>query len=538
MKLRFLFSLCLGASLVAGAQGGYQDGVDNFNAGRLDVAKVILNNTLNDAATDKAVSHFYLGCIDFAEGNVAQAKANFEKGVQLNPTYADNYIGLGEVALRSGNKSEAENYFKTAINTNKKDPSLLVGVARAYFNVDPVAYKKEIDKNIAKALKDSKNEEASVYVLQGDMVAKEDPGEAAGLYEMAITQDQAKDIVNREAYVKYANTFFHVNPSYTIEKLKEFYDRAPNSALAQRELAEKYYDNNQMGSAWKMYEKYVENPNHFRKDEQRYAGLLYSAKEYDKSIEWANKILSEDATVYPMYRILMLDYTALGNDSLAVVNGEKLFNYPNAQLTAADYTFYGDALSNAKRAPEAVAIYEKAIELNPDKPELLPKLSAVYDRAGEEAKAVEILKKYLDMGNGSVNDLFSMPRRYASFARTFEKETPERIAACDEGLKYIDMAIEKVPDNGLLFYTKGQLFLTKNNDKPDAQMATAYEDMIRCFDADPANKEKRSSYYAAADYLLGVYYTDVDKAKAKEYFEKYLEIRPDDEAVVKMIENL
>ena len=74
MKLRFLFSLMLGATLAANAQGGYQDGVDNYNAGRLDVAKVILNNTINDASTDKAVAYYYLGDIAYSEGDLAQPK--------------------------------------------------------------------------------------------------------------------------------------------------------------------------------------------------------------------------------------------------------------------------------------------------------------------------------------------------------------------------------------------------------------------------------------------------------------------------------
>ena len=68
MKLRFLFSLLLGATLAASAQGGYQDGVDNYNAGRPDVAKAILTNTLNDAGTDKAVSYFYLRQHRFRRG--------------------------------------------------------------------------------------------------------------------------------------------------------------------------------------------------------------------------------------------------------------------------------------------------------------------------------------------------------------------------------------------------------------------------------------------------------------------------------------
>ena len=525
MKQRFMFSLMLGASLVAGAQG-YQDGVDNFNAGRMEEAKIILGNTLNDASTDKAVSYYYLGNIDFQEGNLASAKANFNKGIEVNPSYAYNYIGLGEVALKDGNKGEAGKLFDTAMKADKKNTAVMVAVARAYWNVDPVAYAKDIDKLIKKAEKESKYTEAAVYVLKADMVAKNDPGEAAGLYEMAIGQDQEKNVVNREAYVKYANTYFRVNPSYAIDKLKEFYDRAPDSGLAQRELAEKYYDNSQMGSAWKMYEKYVQNPNHFRRDEQRYAGLLYSAGEYLKSIEWANKILNEDSSVYPMYRILMLDYTALKDWNAAEEVGRKLFEYPGANLIANDYSLYADALSQNGKAPEAVAIYEKAIELNPDRADLLPKLSAVYDRAGQEAQAVEVMKKYLDLGNGSVNDLFSMARRYASYARTLEKGTPERIDAAKEGLKYIDMAIEKVPDNPSLFYYKGQLYYTLNDDKMDADAAAAYQKMLECLDANPDNKDKYKSYYTAGYAVLANYYNDIDKEKSDAYFEKYKELNP------------
>ena len=538
MKLRFLFSLLLGATLAASAQGGYQDGVDNYNAGRPDVAKAILTNTLNDFGTDKAVSYFYLGSIAFDEGNLAEAKNNFDKGVSINPQYPYNYIGQGEVALKNGNKGEAERMFKQAMEINKKNTAVMVGVARAYFNVNPTAYAKDIDKLIAKALKESKNSEAAVYVLQGDMQAKTDPGEAAGKYEMAIVQDQGKNKVNREAYVKYANTYFHVNPKFAIDKLVELNDLEPNSALAQRELAEKYYANDQFGSACLQYGKYVANPNHFPSDEARYAGLLYSAGEYNKSIEWADKILASDPNNFYMYRVIMLDKSALKDWAGAEEAGKRLFNNPEAQLIANDYVLYADALSQMNKPDEAVAIYEKAIELNPDKADLLPKLSAVYDRAGQNDKAVEVYKKYLDMGNGTTNDLFSMARRYQGLARSLEKDTPERAEAAKEGLKYIDMAIAKVNDNGFLYATKGQLLLTLTNDKPDAAMAQAYEDMLKCFDADPSKKAERSSYYTAAYYLLGAYYTDVDKAKAIQYFNDYLTLHPDDEAVKQMVASL
>ena len=305
MKLRFLFSLMLGASLAAGAQG-YQDGVDNYNAGRNDIAKEILTTTLNASSTDKAVSYYYLGNIAFAEGNIAEAKANFEKGLQANPAYAYNTIGLGEVALKQGNKAEAQKLFDQAMKSDKKNTALMATVARAYWNVDPVGYAKDIDKLIQKAFKESKNTESAVYMLQGDMVAKQDPGEAAGKYEMAIEQDKQKNIVNREAYVKYAHVYDVHNRPLVIEKLEELNQLEPNSGLAQRELAEQYYNNRQYGKAWKSYEKYVQNPNHFQRDEQRYAGLLTSAGEYQQSIDWANRVLKQDPSAYPMYRIIML----------------------------------------------------------------------------------------------------------------------------------------------------------------------------------------------------------------------------------------
>ncbi|MDE6264388.1 MAG: hypothetical protein K2M11_04500, partial [Paramuribaculum sp.] len=288
MKVKFVLSLMLAGALSASAQG-YQDGVDNFNAGRIDVAKTILNNTINDASTDKAVAFNYLGNIEFLEGNVPQAKVNYEKGIAANAQNPYNYVGLGKVELLNGNKAAAEDFFKQALAINKKDTKVLAAVARALYEVDPVANAKDIQKNIDKAMKDSKNTESAVFLLQGDMKAKEDPGEAAALFEMAIEADKAKNIVNREAYVKYANTYFKVAPSFAIDRLKELNEREPNSALAQRELAEKYYDNEQFGSACIQYGKYMENPNHFQSDEQRYAGLLSSAKEYDKSLEIAKR---------------------------------------------------------------------------------------------------------------------------------------------------------------------------------------------------------------------------------------------------------
>ena len=537
MKVKFVLSLMVAGALSASAQG-YQDGVDNFNAGRIDVAKIILNKTINDASTDKAVAYNYLGNINYLEGNIPQAKVDYEKGVQANSENPYNYIGLGKIALMNGNKSEAENLFKQAQGINKKNTAVVAAVARAYYEVDPVVYAKEIDKNITKALKDSKNTESAVFLLQGDMKAKEDPGEAAGLFELAIEADKAKNIVNREAYVKYANTFFKVAPSYAIDKLKELNKLEPESALAQRELAEKYYDNEQFGSACQQYEKYMENPNHFQSDEQRYAGLLFSAKRYDESMEIANRVLSKDPNNYFMFRIIMMDKNELKDYPAVEEMGNKLFSHPDVQLIPNDYILYANALSNQGKTAEAVAVYEKAVEVNPNKPELLVDLSDAYGKNGQNEEAVNTMKRYLDGGNGKVNDYVQMARRYDGLARSLEVGSPERIAAAEEGAKYINVAIEKAPNTPIVYAIKSQVLLGGTGNKPNEEIAKTYEKMLELLNADASNREKSKSLYVAADYMLGIYYTDIDKEKAKVYLNDYLTLAPDDERIKTLLNSL
>ncbi|MCM1029645.1 MAG: tetratricopeptide repeat protein [Pseudoflavonifractor sp.] len=540
MKLKSIVALAA-AYILAGAgvinAQGYQDGVDNFNAGREDVAKTILTNTLSDPSTDKAVSLFYLGQIAFNENDIAGAEKLFTEGSQLNPLYAPNLVGLGQIALSKGDKKAAETLFKDAQKIDKKNAAITAQIARAYWNVDPAVYAEDIQKKIAEAYKTSKNKEAAVYVLEGDMAAKNDPGEAASKYEMAITMDDEKGHVNREAYVKYAQTYFRVNPKFAIARLEELNEKEPASALAQRELAEKYYDNNQFGSAYLTYKKYLDNPNHFQNDEQRFAGLAFSAKEYQESMDMANKVLAKDPQNPFMYRVLMLNNNALENYSAAEEAGRKLFSIPGAELIPNDYILYATALSDQKKYPEAIEVYQQAIAANPDNGDLLKNLASVYDSNGQGELAVETMKKYIDLGDASATDLFNMARNYYTYARQLPMDSPERAAAVDEGVKYIDQAIEKAPTSATLYRQKGNLYLALN-DKPNEQMATAYRAMLDLLDADPDNKTKQAASYRQVYYLMGSYYAPIDKAIARDYFTKYLEIVPDDEAVKKTLESL
>ena len=534
MKFRTIFSLVLGGfALTAFAQGGYQDGVDYYNADRFEKAKTILEKTLNDPSTDKAVSYFYLGSLDMREGNTAAAAANFNKGKEANPNYGYNYVGLGEIALKNGNKSEASDLFKKALETNKKDASLMAAVARAYFNVDPTLYAKEIDKQIDKAMKVSKNKEAQIYVLQGDMLKTTDVGAAAGRYEQAMVYDEEAGNINPEAYVKYANLYNKVNPDFAIAKLVELNEKLPNSALAQSELAEKYYDGNQFTKAAEQYGKYIQNPNHFQGDEQRYSGLLYFGKKYQESLDVANQVLAKDPNNEYMQRMVMLNKAALKDFTGAEEAAKKLFSHADAKFTATDYTTYGDILGELKRPEDAVAAYTKAYELNPEKnKQILANISSMYTDLEDYQKAAEYMQKFVDAGDASLNDYFILSNRYKNLGVSLPEGSPERIEAANNGIKYVDMAIESAANKGPLYRNKATLMVVRDGAEITPALVETYQQMLAAYDENPENKEKyRDAYKSAYNNLANYYLKAGDKEQARAYFEKFLEIDPENEAL-------
>lgn len=541
MKIRSLLTLCLGGFTLSALAQGYQDGVDYYNADRFDKAKTILERTLGDASTKKAVSHFYLGSLDLRDGNTAAAAANFTKGVEIDPAYGFNYVGLGQIALKNGNKAEAEKQFKLALAPNKKDAAVIAAIARAYASVDPVAYAKEIDKNIANGLKVSKNKESQIYILKGDLAKSSNIGEAAGYYEQAIIYGEEGGVINPEAYVKYSNLYNKVNPDFAIAKLEELNTKLPTSALAQSELAEKFYDGNQFTRAAEQYAKYMQNPNHFQSDEQRYSGLLYFGKNYQKSLDVAKQVLAKDPNNEYMQRMVMLNQAALGNFAEAEAAGRQLFAHKGATFTATDYSTYAEALSKNGKPEEAIVAYEAAYNLNPEKNKaMLAEISEMYNKLANDAKSVEYMQKFVDAGDASLNDYFILSNRYKNLGLTLPEGSAQRVEAANKGIKAIDIALENAANKGPLYRNKATLLMIRDGaDKTTPELIDTYTAMLESYDQDPANKEKYADVYTNTYLRLGSHFMQTgDKAKAREYFGKALEMDPNNASIKDVMKKL
>ena len=523
MKIKLFLSLVLAGGLLASAQTqGYKDGIEYYKAGQHENAKTILERTINDAATDKSLANYYLGQVALAQGDKAAAKKYFETGLSQDADNGYNYVGIGALDLLNGDAKGAEESFKTAQKLAKKDHELIIAIARAYYNADPVKYAAQVQKFIDKARKDSKNMEPAIYVLEGDMLMDaKDYGGAAAKYENAIRNDPQ----NSEGYVKYANAYFNVNQNYGIQKLEELLAQQPNSAMAQRELAEKYFLADHWKKASDLYGKYIQNPNHFPEDKARYAVLLYWGEKYPESLDVANQILAQDPANFLMQRVRMLDYTAMKQYDNAIASGKSFFaDNVGGNFTTNDYVTYAEALTGAGQDSLAVIQYEIASERDPKNDELLKNLSSIYNQNKQYDKGADAYAAYLALQEKpSAEDLYGMATRYLQAAGS-TNDTIRAKELADKGIVYIKQVIENPAVKPLPQFYQRLAFLNiaGNNKRPNAESIEALDQMIVLLDQDPANKDPQNpnnqlNLYKNAYAFMQAYYS---RLKDTENFEK------------------
>ena len=544
MKSKILLSLLLSGSITCFAQG-YKDGIEYYKVSEFDNAKELLERNLNDASTNKSEAFYYLGCVALENGNTAAAKDYFQKGQSAGSCQL-NLVGLGQIELKAGNKKAAEENFSLAIkNSPKKDAKILVAIARAYYEVDGVKYAKEIADYIKKARKNNKVE-ADTPILEGDMAAAEDKtGDAQGMYDEAIIYDPTKS----EPYVKYARALFKVSPQQAISRLQDLLQQNPTSALAQRELAEKYYENDQWTKAAEQYGEYIKNPNHFKQDEVRYASLLFYGKKYQESLDLARQIEASlpatDKNVFYMKRLELYNLVAMENWAGADEAAKALFamNVPaGAKFEVKDYTDYADALKKLGRTQEALALRVKAYEANPDKLDLLKDLSDGYSDAEDYVNSAKYYQMFVDKGDYKTNDLFVLSKKYF-YVAAYDSVPESKAVAVANALKYVDMVNEKMADNVrmqiLVNLHKAKVLQVSEVDKKEGKAVDTYKKVLELLDQDPANlADRKDDYILAYNYLANYYFATGDKETMKGYYIKWLEADPGNDALRKYVEGL
>lgn len=541
MKFKAFFSLCIAAGAFTSFAQTHVEGVEYFKADQFDNARELLERNMANANTDKAIANFYLGQIALRNGDTAKASGYFQKGIDENPEYGYNYVGQGEILLKKGEVKEAEKMFKTAESKVKKDPAMQVQIARAYYNVDPVAYTKEIDKRLDKARRIN-IEAPDIFIFEGDALAdQKDWGNAGTKYEMAASYNPQ----GSDAYVKYANLFTQVNPEYAINMLCQLLKQNPNSALGQRELANAYYNNKDFANAALEYGKYVKNPNHFKQDEDRYAFLLFYGQKYQDGYDFATQLLQANPQNFTARRYQFMNAAQLPalKEQLLPMAEELLAAHkanPSNKFAPIDYTLIAEEFQIAKRPDEAVAVLEEAMKENPDNAAFNKQLAMTYVDESDFAKAADAYKGYLKkIGEPGYND-FVQQALFSYFAGVTNKENTPSLSetSFNDAVTYADKALA-IMQNYKPVKIKGDVAKQRaTKEEVEKAAAPLYTEAISLLEASADPSRYAADAKEMYNYLGNYYLDQKDVAKAKEYFNKYLIYDPNNEDYRKFVESL
>ncbi|MCH5224983.1 MAG: tetratricopeptide repeat protein [Muribaculaceae bacterium] len=556
MKLNLILSAAIlaGSSLLSVAQT-HKEGVEYYRADQLSNAKELLQRNYNNAGTDKAVSEYYLGLIALDNNNIAEAQDHFNKGVSLNPDYALNYVGLAEIALRNGDKKGAETFFKDAKSHAGKEKdekaSLDIAIARAYYNVDPTLYAKEIDKNLAQAQKDSPKQgtaytNADIYLFEGDRKRDlKDFGGAGNQYEMATTYNPNAT----EAYVKYAELFTQVNPQYAINMLNNLLRVNPQSALGQRELAKAYLNAKDYKNAVAQYEKYVKNPNHFKDDEVQLAYLLFVDGDYQQGYDFATQLLNQNPDNFTAQRFQFLNAANIDAlkdqmlpmaEALIAANKAKPDTNKFAQI---DYILITPELLSANRPEEAQALVEQAIANDPENPEYYRILATVYTKEKDFVKTAQAYDQYIEKKEKpGYNDIVQQARYnyYAGASQLIDNpELSQQLL--NKATDVADQALAISADYPTPYIIKGQAAIALAPTDQDRLSAAVpfYTQAMEIIESSSDPSRYTSDLRDLYTYLGNYYLQDQnDIPSAIPYFEKYVELTPNDQDTKAYIETL
>lgn len=356
------------------------------------------------------------------------------------------------------------------------------------------------------------------YVLKGDVAAmQDDGGGAANWYQQAMTMDPK----NPNGYLGYANVYRKVDPQGAEAAINQLRQTNPDFPV-DAELGHYMFNADNMDKAYEYYSKSKLE----KLDEGRLAEYALVARSVDKN-EDALRIAQFGVQKFPesnaFLRLAIISSVALQQYDGALSYSEKLMS-KEGETNSGDLIYFGQALAGKERYEEAIAKFNKAIEV--DKTNIMPyqHISETYAKMGNEDKAIEFSRKYMEL-NPNVK-----PSEYTKLAGIYMakvKKGDNVEVNYANAMQVYDDAAKKYPQ------LKSWAIYQKANDTFGAEMDTIalklYNDLIA--ELEPkTDRDRTDNNFLATAYRNGGYIiwaTLNDSQAARPYFEKLIAIDPD-----------
>jgi len=504
-------------------------GVRLIRSEKLAEAKKYFISLLGSKTSSEAC--FYLGEIFFQQQNLDSAKLFYEKGIEADKKFPLNYVGLVRINVIEGNSTQAEKNQNEAIDLgNEKNPEVYVVLSKAYSRIKE--YKKAIEL-LNNALKIS-TQHVNTYLALGKVYLEENNGtEAVKNFQKAIDVEPT----NTEALTWKAKVYILINNYQSaISLLDEAIKNVPSFAPAYVELAELYYTMKNYSKAAENYSMYLANSEVTLEKKKRYAQILYLNKEYQKAIDILKEVNKIEPNNSSSVRIIAYSYLRLEDTENSMSYFQKFFEIPSAEFSATDYENYADLLSKTGNDSLAIENYAKSLSLDSSKIELHSKMASLYfkNKKYSEAAKEYFLKERLTGKKLSLREYFDLGTALTVSGQFVEADS-------------IFGEITKIkPDLPLGYLMRARVQSTVDSTQELGFAKPYYEKFIEVVSVSPDSTKYQKDLVEANSYLGYHYflmkddpaYKDIWRENYKKYWEKVLELEPENQQAKDALEGL
>lgn len=303
------------------------------------------------SAKPDANTYYYLGIAELGLDDASAAKSDFQKGLQVDPNSALNYVGLGRVSIVADkNVTDAKQAFQKAWDLSRGRD---FDVVRAILNA--TAQSPKADAQYALDLvtqfqEDRKNRRyeltAEDYTAIGNVYSNlpDGGGKAATNYETA----QAKDPKYAEAFTQEGNLWDRARQdSLALQDWNSAVSADPNYAPAFYQLYS-YYRYRDLIKCQSNLNKYMALTDDPLNAKVNLVDVLYLQGKFKDAIDQANDLMNQpvnEATKTRLYKLIAYSDLAEGDSLDAKKNMDIYFKRQDTdKIVSQDYKFYADVM--------------------------------------------------------------------------------------------------------------------------------------------------------------------------------------------------
>lgn len=527
-----------------------------------DFFQKLIKATPNDPWIYCSLGDAYIGL-----QNLDSAKIMYQKGLAIDPKNSFVLIGLGKMALLSGDHQSELDFFDKAKKGDRKNPAVYCKIAEACYDLS----KKDTLTGSSYLIQgmEINSKYPGFHMVIGDWEAyKKNFGKAANAYERAIFFEPTSILAHRKLAEIYAAARFN---RQSLDEYNKCIEINPDQILVYKDLGDLYYSLGRYPEAEKNYKTYMGKAEVSFGDKERFAIILFFNKKYAEAQGLLDNVLTQKADASVLLRIRGYIAFETGDFKNGLDYMTKFFKlHDPAKIIPSDYLYYARLLEKNGNELQAMDNYKKAYALDSTKTDLLGDLAKLSSKNKMYPQAIDYYYKMIANGYDKVNSYFWIGRQAAYEGQKYKNKSDSLFKLQrTSNIPFSDSTI--VRDSMRLWFQKADSAFTKvtkldstyangfimkgrMESRLDPESETnvgkeAYEKALAIFEKDP--EKNRGSIIECYKYLgMNAYLnserllkTDKQQSEAlrkttMEYFQKVLQLDPADSQAIKVITEL